>query len=90
MSGDLKLATKTPDRTILPRRSLQEAFAMTQRHRRKQTVPLDKRLQRVADESRQAAKRLPEGPQRDLLLKKAGQAETAVCIIGWLASPGLR
>jgi hypothetical protein len=60
------------------------------RLRRKQTVPFDERLRRVADEAREAAERLPQGPQRDMLLQKASQAETAVRINGWLASPGLR
>jgi hypothetical protein len=63
---------------------------MIKRNRRKQTVPFDERLQRVAVEARQAAQRLPQGPQRDMLLKKAGQAETAVRISGWLASPRQR
>jgi hypothetical protein len=63
---------------------------MVKRNRRKQTVPFDERLQRAAREARQAAQLLPQGPQRDMLLKKAGQAETAVRINGWLTSPGLR
>jgi hypothetical protein len=63
---------------------------MSKRNRRKQTVPFDERLQTVAREARQAAQLLPQGPERDVLLKKASQAETAVRINGWLASPGLR
>ena len=63
---------------------------MKKRNRRKQTVPFDERLQRIANEARQAAQRLPQGPQRDLLLKKAGQAETAVRINGWLTAPAQR
>jgi hypothetical protein len=63
---------------------------MVKRNRRKQTVPFDERLQRAAREARQAAQLLPQGAQRDMLLKKAGQAETAVRINGWLTSPGLR
>jgi hypothetical protein len=60
------------------------------RNRRKQSTPFDQRLQRAASEAREAARQLPPGPQRDLLLKKAGQAETACRINEWLASPGLR
>ena len=60
------------------------------RSRRKQTVPFDERLRKVAHEAREAARQLPQGPERNLLLRKAGQAETAVRINGWLASPGLR
>jgi hypothetical protein len=78
------------DRAILPENPVQEAVRMSKRNRSKQTVPFDERLQRVAQEARQAAQRLPQGPQRDLLLQKAGQAETAVRMNGWLASPGLR
>jgi hypothetical protein len=63
---------------------------MIKRNRRKQTVPFDERLQRAALEARQAAQRLPQGPQRDMLLQKAGQAETAVRVNGWLASPHRR
>lgn len=63
---------------------------IVKRSRRKQTVSFDERLRRVAHEAREAAGRLPQGPQRDLLLKKADQAETAVRINGWLASPGSR
>jgi hypothetical protein len=33
---------------------------------------------------------LPQGPERNLLLRKAAQAETAASINVWLASPGLR
>jgi len=60
------------------------------RNRRKQTVCFDERLRKLAHEAREAAGRLPQGPERNMLLKKAGQAETAVRINGWLASPGLR
>ena len=60
------------------------------RNRHKQTTSFDERLQRAAREAREGARRLPPGPQRDLLLKKAGQAETACRINEWLASPGLR
>jgi len=60
------------------------------RNRRRQTTPFDERLQRAAREAREAARQLPPGPDRDSLLKKAGQAETACRINEWLTSPGLR
>ena len=60
------------------------------RIRRKQTTSFDERLQRAAHDAREAAQLLPPGPQRDLMLKKADQAETACRINEWLASPGLR
>ena len=60
------------------------------RNRHKQTAPFDERLQTAAREAREAARRLPPGPDRDLLLRKAGQTETACRINEWLTSPGLR
>ena len=58
------------------------------RHRRKHTLSFDERLQRAAHQARQEALLLPEGPQRELLLKKASQAETAAHINEWARSPG--
>lgn len=63
---------------------------MTERNRGKPTASFDERLQKAADDARQAADRLPQGPQRDTLLNKANQAETAARINRWLTSPGLR
>ena len=60
------------------------------RNRRKQTTSFDERLQSVAREARAAAHRLPPGQQREILLKKAGQAEMASRINAWLTSPILR
>ncbi len=56
------------------------------RNRRKQTVSFDERLKQAAEAARQAALRL-EGSQRDNMLQKARQAETALRINGWLAAP---
>lgn len=63
---------------------------VVKRNRRKQTATFDERLQRAARDAREAARDLPPGPQRDALLKRASQAETASRINEWLASPGLR
>ena len=60
------------------------------RNRRKQTTSFAERLQNAAVEAREAAQRLPPGSQRDVLLKKADQAETARRINEWLSSPGAR
>jgi hypothetical protein len=60
------------------------------RNRRKNTIPFDQRLQRMAGEAREAAERLPDGQQRDALLRKARQAETAAHLNEWLSSPGLQ
>jgi hypothetical protein len=58
----------------------------TKRNRRKQTLSFDERLRQAACEAREAAMRL-EGAARDIMLQKARQAETALRINGWLASP---
>ena len=58
------------------------------RNRRKNTVPFDERLHQAASDARQAAEHLPQGEQRDALLKKARQAEMAVRLNQWLTSPG--
>jgi hypothetical protein len=62
----------------------------SKRIRRKHTVSFDERLQKAADQARDAARELPQGEARDALLKRARQAETAAHINEWLTSPGLQ
>jgi hypothetical protein len=51
---------------------------MTKKRRRyRQTLSLDERLVQMARAAREAATNLPVGPERDLMLKKAQQAEIA-------------
>ena len=59
------------------------------RNRRKSSVPFGQRLQQAAGAAREAAGKLPDGHQRDALLRKARQAETAAHLNEWLSSPGL-
>lgn len=56
------------------------------RNRRKQTISFDERLQRAAQQAREAAQQLPLGPQRESMLRRAKQAETAARISEWLSS----
>jgi hypothetical protein len=51
---------------------------------------LQERLIREAELARARATSMPLGKERDELLRKARQAETASHIDEWLASPGLR
>jgi hypothetical protein len=60
------------------------------RSRRKQTVSFDQRLRQAATAAREAATQLPAGQERDALMKKARQAETAASINKLLSSPALR
>jgi hypothetical protein len=61
-----------------------------QRRRYKNTLTFPDRLTKEAERLRQEAEASPPGPQRDELLRKARQAETALPINEWISSPGLR
>jgi hypothetical protein len=56
----------------------------------KQTQSLKQRLLDRVASWREEAKRMRPGPERETLLQKARQAETAVNLDEWLRSPGLR
>jgi hypothetical protein len=60
------------------------------RRRFKQTVSLHDRLSAFASRARDKAAALPTGPERDDLLKRARQAETASHIDEWANSAGLQ
>ena len=63
---------------------------MQRRRRFKQTVSLQDRLASFSKEARSRANTLPPGPERDGLLKKARQADTASHLDDWVNSPGLQ
>ena len=63
---------------------------MKHRRRFKQTTTLEDRLAQEAERLREEAKKLPHGPEREILLRKARQAETGSHISDWLRSPGLQ
>jgi hypothetical protein len=63
---------------------------MQKRRRFKQTSSLEERLTQEAEHLRKAAETLPPGPQRDAMLRKAGQVDTALHVTSWLNSPGLK
>ncbi len=60
------------------------------RRRFKQTTPLKERLLLWAEQVRSKADNLRPGPERDAMLKKAHQAETAAHLDDWVNSPGLQ
>nr|WP_249815716.1 MULTISPECIES: hypothetical protein [unclassified Bradyrhizobium] len=64
--------------------------AVQQRRRVKQALTLEERLANEADRLREQADHLPAGKQREELLLRARQAETASHITEWLTSPGLK
>lgn len=63
---------------------------MLKRHRFKQSVTLEERLDMEAIRLREEAKALPQGVKREDLLRKARQCETGAHVSEWLRSPGLR
>jgi hypothetical protein len=63
---------------------------MFKRRRFKQTTTLETRLALEAKRLREEAARLPPGVERDRLLKRARQDETASHMVEWLRSPGLQ
>lgn len=63
---------------------------MSKRRRFKQSATLEERLAMEARLLREEASRLPPGIERERLLRKARQDDTAMHISDWLRSPGLR
>lgn len=63
---------------------------MKKRRRFKQSSTLQDRLADEAERLRAQADDLPPGPERETLLRRALQDETAIRIEAWLQSPGLR
>jgi hypothetical protein len=63
---------------------------MSRRLRFSQTQLLQDRLLTWTEEVREQAAKLPPGPERDALLKKLRQADTAAQMEDWLNSPGLQ
>jgi len=61
-----------------------------QRRRLKHAQTFEERLAEEAAQFRKAAEEAPPGLARDLLLRRARQAETASHMSKWLTSPGLQ
>jgi hypothetical protein len=61
-----------------------------ERRRFKQSAPLELRLADQAERLRKEAKGTPPGIEREKLLRRARQAETAAHMQEWLTSPGLQ
>ena len=61
-----------------------------QRRRIKHSETFETRLAEEAERFRKAAEKAPPGMARELLLRRAMQAETALHMNDWLKSPGLQ
>ena len=67
-----------------------EQRVIKRRRRIKHQKTFQERLAEEAARFKQAANDMPPSTARELLLKRARQAETAAHIDEWLSSPGLR
>jgi hypothetical protein len=63
---------------------------MQSRRRFKQTQSLEERLSEEAARLRKEARGTPPGVERERLIRRARQAETASHMSEWLSSSGLR
>ena len=63
---------------------------MQKRRRSKQSESLQDRLASFANQAREKASRLPPGPEKEDMLRKARQADTACHLDDWVSSPGLQ
>jgi len=63
---------------------------MQKRRRIKHEKTFAERLDDEANRFKEAADALPSGTERELLLRRARQAETAAHMNDWLRSPGLQ
>jgi hypothetical protein len=63
---------------------------MQHQRRFKQNISFHDRLATWANQVREQADSLPPGPERDALLKKASQADTAAHLEDWANSTGLQ
>lgn len=63
---------------------------MRERRRFKQLLSLTERLDQEVARLRAEAEKLPYGPEREILLRKARQFEIATHVDEWLSSPGLQ
>jgi hypothetical protein len=61
-----------------------------QRRRFKNTLTFPDRVKTFAEELKAKASELRPGPERDALLRRARQADTAAHIDEWANSPGLQ
>lgn len=63
---------------------------MSERRRIKHTATFEQRLANEAERIKTETKELPQGKEREDMMRKARQAETASQISAWLFLPGLQ
>jgi hypothetical protein len=70
--------------------SRMEERSIVRRKRTKHELSFEERLLGAARDARSAARKLPPGKEREILLRSARESEAAVAINRWISSPGLR
>ncbi len=63
---------------------------MLKRRRFRQTETLAQRLSQLITKLRKEAQRTPPGTERERLIRRVLEAESALRLVGWLNSPGLQ
>ena len=63
---------------------------MLKRRRHKQTISFKDRLADWAEKIREQAAQIPPGTDREEMLRRASQADTAAHLDEWANSPGLQ
>jgi len=63
---------------------------IVRRRRTKHELSFEERLLGAAQDARSAARKLPPGKERQILLRSARESEAAAAINRWISSPGLR
>jgi hypothetical protein len=90
LDQDIELAEVSASQPMPWIQPSNDCLPMKQRRRIKQTVSLQERLASWVRDIRERAAAMPPGPERDALLRKAGQAETACHLDEWINSSGLK
>jgi hypothetical protein len=67
-----------------------EERQIIKRKRVKHVLTFEERLLDTARQAREAARKLPPGKKREILLRSARDSEAAAEINRWISSPGLR
>jgi hypothetical protein len=64
-----------------------EERRIIRRKRVKQVLSIEQRLLNAARDAREAARKLPPGKQRDVLLHAAHEREAAAAMSRWISAP---
>jgi hypothetical protein len=87
---DFGLEPGTPFAYLLGANFVQPPCLQDIRERSMRKITIEEKWLQQSEAAKNAAQKLPHGRERDALIKKARQLETASQINQWLSSPELR